>query len=188
MSEGDDKQNQRPDYAGIAAVHRPNDEAFSELISLVNQQEALTLSIENAKASLKEREAELKAIATAKIPQLMKDCNISNLSLTSGKSISIKRNYFAKIPKDKTREAMAWLDVNGYSGAVKRIIAANTPQDENKAKELKEFLFDNEIDFDINENINAQTLKKIVRETMEEGKEIPLEAFGVYVENISIIK
>lgn len=188
MSEGDDKQDQGPAYADLAARNKPNNEAFSELISLASQQEALTVSIENAKASLKEREAELETIATGKIPQLMKDCNISNLSLTSGKSISIKRSYFAKIPKDKTREAMAWLDANGYSGAVKRVIAANTPQDENKAKELREFLFDNEIDFNINENINAQTLKKIVKETMEEGKEIPLEAFGVYVENTSIIK
>ncbi len=175
--------------ANYTELQRPSeDSTIKQLVELANAQAEYIKLVDETTEALKEQKEKLKKLSTQEIPNLMKDLGIEQLTLSSGQTISIKKSYFASIPKAKTAEAMAWLDDNGYGDAVKRIIAAQTPKDEATKKSLTEFLYDNEIDFDINQNIHAQTLKKIVKETMEAGKEIPLEAFGVYVENTSVIK
>lgn len=144
--------------------------------------------VKDLEESLRKRKEDLKNLQTEVIPKEMKKLGMQSFTLSDGSTISIEKKYFASIPKDYTLEAMHWLEENGYGDTVKRVIQAQQPRDNQKTEELKEWLFDNEINFDINQSIHHSTLKKIVKDTMEAGKDIPIKAFGVYVENSSNIK
>lgn len=178
-----------PDYSKMLPEQgEKSSDLLTELVRLATEQEITQSMIEDVEKNLKGAKEKLKELQTITIPNLMKEIGLQSIKLQNGKTLTIEKKYFASIPKGSVAEAMAWLDENGYADTVKRVIQAQQPRDQQKQQELRDFLFDNEINFDINQTIHHSTLKKIVKDTMEAGKEIPIQAFGVYIENSSTIK
>lgn len=165
---------------------------LSRLINAANEQELLTTLITDAEEQLKQRKEDLRRVVEDTIPTLLSESGLQGLTLRSGKTISIKKSYFASIPKKdpvKATAAFKWLFDNGYKDTVKRVIKAPIESSrEETFSELEDYMAENNIQFDLTRDINAQTLKKIVKETMEEGKDIPMDVFGIFVKEESVIK
>lgn len=122
------------------------------------------------------------------VTQPMSEMGLEEAKLASGKKLIFKKHYHAKIPSKHQLEAFQWLDDNGYGDAVKSVVKSEFgTSSENKLEEMKKTLEEKGFMFDINKSIHSSRLKSIVKTTMEEGKEIPMETFGIHIrEDIEI--
>jgi len=138
------------------------DGKLGELSKLANE-------IPNLEAQIEERENELKAakekhriVIEDLIPDLMTQLGISEIKTEDGRSLSVIKQYLAKIPKNKEGEAFSWLNEHGFSSIIKTKVVETT-------------------------GVHHQTLKAFVKEQMELGNEVPQDLFGVFVKQVTKI-
>lgn len=116
------------------------------------------------------------------IVQLMEERGVTSIRMKDGQSVDIKPFYTGSITKEKQEEAFQWLRDNGYDDIIKNqvIVKFGRAEDE-KADQIYSDLASKGLDADRNIKVEPMTLKGFIREMIENGKDIPMETFGVYV-------
>jgi len=127
---------------------------------------------------LKERAAHL---AEVELPDLMEELEIDSFAFKNGMKISLKETIRASISAKNAPEAMAWLVENGHDNIIKRSVVAEMEKDQ-LTKDEEQLLAELREKFPVTDNrkVHPQTLAAFVREMLEEGREIPMETFGVH--------
>ena len=164
-------------------------EGLGQLSEWVLKLRELDSEIEAAKEVLACFQKERDRLSEEVIPDLMFDLGINALELNDGRKLTCEKAYFAKIPEDKRSEAFEWLSNNGYEALIKREITTLFNRGESdKADELVKHLEDTDASFRNKHNVHPQTLKALVKERYQEGKDMPEEVFGIFVKNVTKIK
>lgn len=138
------------------------DHKLGELSKLANEIPHLLAQIELKKKELKEAEEKHRIVIEDLIPDLMAQLGITEIKTEDGSSLSVSKQFFAKIPKEKEKEAFSWLKDHGFSSLIKTKVIEST-------------------------GVHHQTLKAFVKEQMEMGNEVPQELFGVFVKQVTKI-
>ena len=155
-----------------------------ELSDQVVKLKSLEDEIAAQEKKLKELKRQSELLSGEVIPTMMQEMNISTLKLADGSAVEVKPIYGASIPKDKQEGAFKWLRDNGLGDLIKNeITVAFGRNEDNKAMAYASLAQGQGYEPVQKLKVEPMTLKALVRERLESGKEMPTELFNVFAGN-----
>ena len=164
-------------------------ENISSLADRVQELESLQSRLELQEDNIKNTKKELEHLSGEVIPTMMAEMGLSHLKLMDGSSVDVKPNYSANITIANREAAFNWLRNNGLGDIIKNEILVSFGRNEdNKAADYAALAQERGFRPTQKLKVEPMTLKALVRERIEAGKELPTELFNVFVGNKTIIK
>ena len=164
-------------------------ENIKSLSNEVQKMESLVKEIEDIEENLKKRKKDLDVISAEVIPTMMSEMGLSQLKLMDGSMIDVKPFYNATITVANRESAFNWLRQNGLGDIIKNEMVVSFGRGEdNKAAEYAELAKSQGLQPAQKLKVEPMTLKALVRQRIEEGKEMPTEIFSIFVGNKTTIK
>ena len=155
--------------------------------SLANQVKKLRDLEDQVKAdeqALKDKEKEIERISGEVIPTLLSEMGLSSLKLADGSAVEVKPYYAANISVNNREAAYNWLRSNGLGDIIKNEITVSFGRNEdNKAADYANLAKSRGFEPTQKLKVEPMTLKALVRERIESGKEMPTDIFNVFVGN-----
>ena len=138
---------------------------------------------------LNKKKKDIEHLSGEVIPTMLSEMGLSFLKLQDGSSVEVKTNYSATITQANKEAAFNWLRENGLGDIIKNEISVSFGRNEdNKAADYAELAKGQGLEPQQKLKVEPMTLKALVRERMEAGKEMPTELFNIYVGNKTTIK
>ena len=155
----------------------------------VKKMDELTEEINLLEERVKDKKKDLDVISGEVIPTMMSEMGLSQLRLMDGSMIDVKPFYNATITQANKEAAFNWLRQNGLGDIIKNEVVVSFGRGEdNKAAEYAELAKGQGLQPAQKLKVEPMTLKALVRERIEAGKEMPTEIFSVFTENKTTIK
>jgi hypothetical protein len=152
-----------------------------KLSTEVEKLQSIQNQIENLEAQVKDLKQDEKHFSCVVIPKLMEDMNLSSLKLKDGSELTVKQIYSATLKADKKAEGIHWLRDNGLGDIVKNNITVSFGQGEdNKAVDYASLARSNGYEPIQEEKVHPSTLKVVMKEWKDKGREIPEELFNTF--------
>jgi len=141
-------------------------------------------SIVAKEEELKQLKQQADVISGEVIPTMMQELNISTLKLADGSAVEVKPVYGASISAERKEEAFEWLRSNGLGDLIKNEVTVSFGRNEdNKAIAYATLAQGQGFQPSQKLKVEPMTLKALVRERLESGKEMPTELFNVFAGN-----
>ena len=138
---------------------------------------------------LKQTKKDFEHLSGEVIPTMMAEMGLSHLKLMDGSSVDVKPNYSASITIANREAAFNWLRENNLGDIIKNEISVSFGRNEdNKAADYAVLAEGQGYQPQQKLKVEPMTLKALVRERIEAGKEMPTELFNIYVGNKTTIK
>ena len=151
--------------------------------------EGLNKRIETSEKNIKDLKKEHDRLSGEVIPTMMAEMGLSHLKLMDGSSVDVKPNYSATITVANREKAFNWLRQNGLGDIIKNEISVSFGRNEdNKAADYAALAEERGYQPTQKMKVEPMTLKALVRERIEAGKEMPTEIFNIFVGNKTTIK
>ena len=164
-------------------------ENIQSLADQVERLENLNQEVKKDEEDLKQKKKNLEYISGEVIPTMMAEMGLSHLKLMDGSSVDVKPNYSANITIANRDAAFKWLRDNGLGDIIKNEISVSFGRNEdNKAADYAVLAQERGFQPTQKLKVEPMTLKALVRERIEAGKEMPTELFNVFVGNKTTIK
>jgi len=164
-------------------------ENIQSLADQVQMLEGLHTRIEASENNLKDLKKEYLRISGEVIPTMMSEMGLAELKLSDGSHLKVSTTYRATITEANKETAFNWLRDNGLGDIIKNEILVSFGRNEdNKAADYAELAKGQGFQPTQKMKVEPMTLKALVRERIEAGKEMPTEIFGVFSENKTTIK
>jgi len=181
MNNIDFEQDQREDLDSVNEAKSLSD----QVVKLQNLEDEFT----QKEKELKELKRRVDLMSGEVIPTMMQEMNISTLKLADGTSVEVKPVYGASIPVAKKEEAFKWLRDNGLGDLIKNeVTVAFGRNEDTKASDYAILAKGQGYEPIQKLKVEPMTLKALVRERIESGKEIPTELFSVFAGNQTKVK
>lgn len=172
----------------VAKIPTEAEQRLSKLVAKAQSQQAYVDDLTN---TLKEANADLRRLLELDIPELMDELGYEAID-TNEYKLSIKDVMTASVPADKKQAVCAWLAAHGLSSLVSNEVKLAFKPDEQK-------LFDKTIAYIAKQTaiadrittaqaVNTSSMKKAVKELLEQGADVDLELLGVSVIRQATIK
>ena len=162
---------------------------IQSLADQVERLEDFDFSIKNTEEQLKELKKRRDHVSGEVIPTMMSEMGFSELKLHDGSHLKVSTTYRATISEANKEAAFNWLRNNGLGDIIKNEISVSFGRNEdNKAADYAALAQERGFQPTQKLKVEPMTLKALVRERIEAGKEMPTEIFGVYSENKTTIK
>ena len=159
------------------------------LADQVEKLNSLQQRIELQEDNLKNTKKEFDYLSGEVIPTMMAEMGLSHLKLMDGSSVDVKPNYSASISIANREKAFNWLRDNGLGDIIKNEILVSFGRNEdNKAADYAALAEERGYQPTQKLKVEPMTLKALVRERLEAGKEMPTEIFNIFVGNKTTIK
>ena len=164
-------------------------ENVQSLADQVEKLESLTKRLDLQEDNIKSTKKELEHLSGEVIPTMMSEMGLSHLKLVDGSSVDVKPHYSANITIANKEAAFNWLRNNGLGDIIKNEISVSFGRNEdNKAADYAELARGQGLEPQQKLKVEPMTLKALVRERIEAGKDMPTELFNVFVGNKTTIK
>ena len=162
----------------------------------VNKLSDQVLKLQSLENEIKEDEEVLKnkkksaaMLSEEIIPTMMTEMSLSSIKLADGSAVEVKPVYGASIPVSKREEAFKWLRDNGLGDLIKNEVTVSFGRNEdNKAVQYAVLAQGQGFQPVQKLKVEPMTLKALVRERIESGREIPSDLFNVYAGSRTTIK
>ena len=164
---------------------------LKKISTLAEQFTNLLSRIEKGEALLKDLKEQARLVSEEMIPAAMDEVGMEEFTLSSGDTISVENIVTATISEPNRATAFAWLRKHKHGSIIKREIKLNFGMGEDKqAKALLALLKKSKLrPTSDKETVHPSTLKAFVKEQLAEGKDIPMDVFGVYeVRRASVVR
>ena len=162
---------------------------IQSLADQVERLESLQTQIEKQEEDLKQKKKDFEHLSGEVIPTMMAEMGLSHLKLMDGSSVDVKPNYSANITIANKDAAFNWLRNNGLGDIIKNEISVSFGRNEdNKAADYAVLAQERGFQPTQKLKVEPMTLKALVRERIEAGKEMPTELFNIFVGNKTTIK
>ena len=162
---------------------------IQSLADQVERLEGVASDIETAESNLKELKKKRDHISGEVIPTMMSEMGLAELKLHDGSHLKVSTSYRAHISEANKEMAYNWLRNNGLGDIIKNEISVSFGRNEdNKAADYAALAQERGYQPTQKLKVEPMTLKALVRERIEAGKEMPTEIFGVFSENKTTIK
>jgi len=164
-------------------------DGIQSLADQVERLEALQKRLELQEDNIKNTKKEVNHLSGEVIPTMMAEMGLSHLKLVDGSSVDVKPNYSASITIANKEAAFGWLRENNLGDIIKNEISVSFGRNEdNKAADYAVLAEGQGYQPQQKLKVEPMTLKALVRERIEAGKEMPTELFNVFVGNKTTIK
>ena len=151
-----------------------------QVIKLRNLEDKISLAENN----LKKLQEEADILSGDVIPTMMQEMNISTLKLADGSAVEVKPIYGASISAERKEEAFNWLRTNDLGDLIKNEVTVSFGRNEdNKAIAYANLAAENGYQPSQKLKVEPMTLKALVRERIEAGKDMPSDLFNVFAGN-----
>ena len=162
---------------------------INKLADKIKELQAHQQQLEVQEGSIKQKKKDIEHLSGEVIPTMLSEMGLSFLKLQDGSSIEVKTNYSATITQANKEAAFNWLRENGLGDIIKNEISVSFGRNEdNKAADYAELAKGQGLEPQQKLKVEPMTLKALVRERMEAGKDMPTELFNIYVGNKTTIK
>ena len=162
---------------------------IQSLADQVEKLNSLQQKIELQEDNLKNTKKQFEHLSGEVIPTMMAEMGLSHLKLMDGSSVDVKPNYSATITVANREAAFNWLRQNGLGDIIKNEISVSFGRnEENKAADYASLAQERGFQPTQKLKVEPMTLKALVRERTEAGKEMPTDIFNVFVGNRTTIK
>ena len=159
-------------------------ENIKSLADQVKNLRNLEDEVKTAEESLKDKKKELERISGEVIPTLLSEMGLSSLKLADGSAVDVKPYYAANISVKNREAAYSWLRSNGLGDIIKNEITVSFGRNEdNKAAEYANLAKGQGYQPTQKLKVEPMTLKALVRERIENNKDMPMDIFNVFVGN-----
>jgi len=133
---------------------------------------------------LKNKKRDIEKISGEIIPTLLSEMGLSSLKLADGSAVEVKPYYAANISTKNREAAYNWLRSNNLGDIIKNDITVSFGRNEdNKAAEYANLAKGQGYQPTQKLKVEPMTLKALVRERIENGKDMPMDIFNVFVGN-----
>ena len=164
-------------------------ENIQSLADQVERLSTLQQEIETQEDALKQKKKNFEHLSAEVIPTMMAEMGLSHLKLMDGSSVDVKPNYSASITIANKDAAFQWLRDNNLGDIIKNEISVSFGRNEDlKAADYANLASERGYQPTQKLKVEPMTLKALVRERLENGKEMPTELFNVFVGNKTTIK
>jgi len=134
--------------------------------------------------ALKNKQRNIGIISGEIIPTLLSEMGLSSIKLADGSAVDVKPYYAANISSKNREAAYNWLRDNGLGDIIKNEISVSFGRNEdNKAANYANLAKSQGFEPTQKLKVEPMTLKALVRERIENGKEMPMDIFNVFVGN-----
>ena len=162
---------------------------IQSLADQVERLEACDKRLEELEALHKNLKKSRDVISGEIIPTMMAEMGLSHLKLMDGSSVDVKPHYSANITVANKEAAFNWLRNNGLGDIIKNEISVSFGRNEDtRAADYADLAKSHGFQPTQKLKVEPMTLKALVRERIEAGKELPTELFNVFVGNKTTIK
>ena len=162
---------------------------INKLADKIKELQAQQEQLQIQEDAVKQKKKDIEYLSGEVIPTMLSEMGLSFLKLQDGSSVEVKTNYSATITQAKKAEAFNWLRENGLGDIIKNEISVSFGRNEdNKAADYANLAKGQGLEPQQKLKVEPMTLKALVRERMEAGKEMPTELFNIYVGNKTTIK
>ena len=162
---------------------------IQSLADQVERLENLNQEVKKDEEDLKQKKKNLEHLSGEVIPTMMAEMGLSHLKLMDGSSVDVKPHYSANITIANKEAAFKWLRDNGLGDIIKNEISVSFGRNgDNKAADYAVLAQERGFQPTQKLKVEPMTLKALVRERIEAGKEMPTELFNVFVGNKTTIK
>ena len=159
-------------------------ENIKSLASQVKNLKELEDELKADEESLKNKKKEIERISGEVIPTMLSEMGLSSLKLADGSAVDVKPYYTANISIANREAAYGWLRSNGLGDIIKNDITVSFGRNEdNKAAEYANLAKGQGYQPTQKLKVEPMTLKALVRERIENGKDMPMDIFNVFVGN-----
>jgi len=159
-------------------------ENIKSLASQVKSLKELEDELKADEESLKNKKKEIERISGEVIPTMLSEMGLSSLKLADGSAVDVKPYYTANISIANREAAYGWLRSNGLGDIIKNDITVSFGRNEdNKAAEYANLAKGQGYQPTQKLKVEPMTLKALVRERIENGKDMPMDIFNVFVGN-----
>ena len=164
-------------------------ENIQSLADQVEKLESLQSRLQLQEDNIKNTKKEIEKISGDIIPTMMSEMGLAELKLQDGSHLKVSTTYRATITEANKEAAFNWLRNNGLGDIIKNEISVSFGRNEdNKAASYAELAKGHGFQPTQKMKVEPMTLKALVRERIEAGKEMPTELFNIYVGNKTTIK
>lgn len=192
MSGSDEVDGAELDYGSDADVAPTAvDAAFAQLDGYVIECERTDEELAKLQAQVAAAEAKRKRLVEQLIPEQMLLMRLEKVTTRTGVTIEVGQEIRCSLVgaddrPDVRERSIAWLVDSGNGGVVKNLIsiALDRGEDE-RARALALELAGKGFDATIKKDVAHQTLGKLAREMLEDGKTFPKELFNFYDQKIA---
>ena len=161
----------------------------NKLADKIREMQAVQKAIQLDEEQIKQKKKHLEHISGEVIPTMLSEMGLSFLKLQDGSSVEVKTNYSATITQAKKEEAFNWLRQNGLGDIIKNeIVVSFGRSEDDKAAAYADLAKGQGLEPTQKLKVEPMTLKALVRERLEGGKEMPTELFNIFVGNKTTIK
>ena len=162
---------------------------IQSLADQVEKLEELNERLQDLEGLIKNTKQDIQKVSGDIIPTMMTEMGLSELKLQDGSHLKVATSYKAHISEANKEMAFNWLRENGLGDIIKNEISVSFGRNEdNKAADYAELAKGQGFQPTQKMKVEPMTLKALVRERIEAGKEMPTEIFGVFSENKTTIK
>ena len=164
-------------------------ENIQSLADQVEKLEELQNRLQTQEQVMKDTKKQIEKISGDIIPTMMSEMGLAELKLQDGSHLKVSTSYRATITEANKEEAFNWLRNNGLGDIIKNEISVSFGRNEdNKAASYAELAKGQGFQPTQKMKVEPMTLKALVRERIEAGKDMPTEIFGIFSENKTTIK
>jgi len=144
----------------------------------------LEAEVKAQEEKIKQTQKEIARISEDVIPTMLSEMGLSQLKLADGSSVDVKPFYTASISVANREKAYKWLRDNGLGDIIKNDVTVSFGRNEdNKAVDYANLAKSQGFEPTQKLKVEPMTLKALVRERIEAGKDLPMDTFNVYVGN-----
>jgi hypothetical protein len=161
---------------------------LKDLIYAAKKQQQLEEDIVTLEKELTYHKEQLNYQRYEIVPGMMQELGINSFELDNGYKVSIKDEYYAKIPDAFQYECFEWLRKNELDGIIKTAVNMNFGKGEDEsAQHLIDWMVENGLTPNVKETVHPQTLRAFVKERLSNGLELPVDFFGASVVKTTVI-
>jgi len=159
-------------------------ENVRSLSNYVIHLQKLEEEIEKDETLLKQKKERADKISSQVIPEIMESMKLKTLKLQDGSAIEVKEIYSATIPVANRERAYQWLRDNDLGDLIKNEVTVSFGQNEDNKASIYANLAQGQGYQPIQKlKVEPMTLKALVRERVESGKDMPSDLFNVFAGN-----
>ena len=178
-----------PDFEADQQDAMKKTDNIQSLADQVERLETLQKEVTFVEEQLKQKKKNLEHLSGEVIPTMMSEMGLSHLKLMDGSSVDVKPFYSANITVANKEKAFKWLRDNGLGDIIKNEISVSFGRnEENKAADYASLAQERGFQPTQKLKVEPMTLKALVRERTEAGKDMPTELFNIFVGNKTTIK
>jgi len=133
---------------------------------------------------LKIKKAEADDIGSRVIPELLAEQGLSEIKLSDGSKVSVKKEFRATVPKDEARRqgCLQWLRDQNLGDIIKNNVSVSFGSGEDhKAEQLLNLAADNGFQPQQTSDVHWATLSALYEERVRSGLDMPSENFSLWI-------